>query len=104
MPFLSSVFPPAPYHPMAAGHLIVRCPCLAHRRLLLVLGGIALASCRLFDSRRTGREAGRLLAWLLWRGSSIDVYNEYDVCDVYKRYKDTRIQGYKDTRIQGYIE
>lgn len=64
MPFSSSVFPPAPYHPMAAGHLIVRCPCLAHRRLLLALGGIALASCRLFDSRRTGREAGRLGACL----------------------------------------
>lgn len=32
---------------------------------------IALASCRSFDSRRAGREAGRrLLAWILWRGSS----------------------------------
>ena len=100
MPFSSSAFPPVSYHPMAAerGACAVSsfgssspasCSSLA----------IALASCRLFDSRRTGREAGRLLAWLLWRGSSIDVYNEYDVCDVYKRYKDTRIQG-----CDGYIE
>lgn len=28
--------------------------------------------------------------------SSMDVYNEYDVCDVYKRYKDTKIQKYDE--------
>lgn len=97
MPFSSSAFPPAPYHPMAAGRKAVRrspfgssspasCPC-----------GIALAPCRLFDWMRRG---GRRGDWLLmYRGvvhhvSSIDVYNEYDVCDVYKRYKDTRIREY----------
>ena len=63
----------------------------------LVPGAVALASCRSFDSRRTGREAGGGL--LGYRGvahhaSSMNVYNEYDVCDLYKRYKDTRIREY----------
>lgn len=44
---------------------------LARYRLLLIPGAVALASCRPFDLRRTGREAGRrVLAWILWRGSS----------------------------------
>ena len=74
-------------------------PHLAHRRLFLVPGAVALASCRLSDSRRTGRKAGRRARLLGYCGvahrvSSMDVYNEYDVCDVYKRYKDIRIRKY----------
>ena len=95
MPFSSSVFSPAPcYHTVAAAWL-ARCSCLAHRRLLLVPGGIALASCRSFDlMRRDGRRDGWLLGYRgsARRGSAMSVYNEYDVCDVYKRYKDTRIR------------
>lgn len=100
MPFSSSAFPPAPYHHMAAGRGAVRRPPhLAHRRLFLVPGAVALASCRLSDSRRTGRKAGRRARLLGYCGvahrvSSMDVYNEYDVCDVYKRYKDIRIRKY----------
>lgn len=75
---------------------VVWVPCgvfhLVHRRLLFVLRWLSFLPRPVsFDSRRAEREAGRLLAWLSWRGSLIDVYNEYDVCDVYKRYKDTRI-------------
>ena len=45
------------------------------------------------ERRRDGRRDGGLLGYrgVVRRGSSIDVYNEYDVCDVYKRYKNTRI-------------
>ena len=101
MPFSSSAFPPAPYHHMAAGRVAVRRPPPPPIWLIvacfLVPGAVALASCRSFDSRRTGREAGGGL--LGYRGvahhaSSMNVYNEYDVCDLYKRYKDTRIREY----------
>lgn len=97
----SSAFPLALYHHMAAWRSLGRCPHLFHCRLLLVPGGIALASCRSFDlMRRDERRDGGLLGYrgAARRGSSMSVYNEYDVCDVYKRYKDTKIRGY-----DGYI-
>lgn len=72
MPFSSSVFPPAPYHPMAAGHLIVRCPCLAHRRLLLVLRWLSLLPRAAYSIRgeRDGRRDGWGLACVSACGSS----------------------------------
>lgn len=102
MPCSSSAFPPVSYHSMAAGRGAcavssfgssspASCSPLA----------IALASCRSFDlMRRDERRDGGLLGYrgAARRGSSMSVYNEYDVCDVYKRYKDTRIRGY-----DGYI-
>lgn len=56
---------------------------------------IALASCHSFDSIR-GRRDGRPLGYcgVAHNASSMNVYNEYDVCDIYKRYKDTRIREY----------
>lgn len=73
-----------------------RCSRLAHRRLFLAPGGIALASCRLPDLRRRDerRDDGCLLGYrrAAHHVSSMNVYNEYDVCDVYERYKDTRIR------------
>lgn len=49
MPFSSSAFPPAFYHPMVAGHVLraVSPPYLAHRRLLRVPVAIVLISFRL---------------------------------------------------------
>lgn len=59
---------------------------------------IALASCRQFDlTNGTGDGTrGCLLGYcgVAHHASSMDVYNEYDVCDIYKRYKNTRIREY----------
>ena len=52
------------------------------RRLLLVSGAVALASCRLSDlRRRDGRRGGGLLGYrgVVHHVSSMDVYNKYDV-------------------------
>lgn len=46
---------------------------------------------------RNGRRDGDCLlgyCGVAHRVSSMDVYNEYDVCDVYKRYKNTMIREY----------
>lgn len=59
---------------------------------------IALASCRQFDlTNETGDGTrGCLLGYcgVAHHASSMNVYNEYDVCDIYKRYKNTRIREY----------
>lgn len=99
VPFSSSAFPPAPYHPMAAGRGAVRRPHFgsslpaSHSRRLSLLPRAA-------HSIRGGRD-GRRGGWCLLgyygvahHASSMNVYNEYDVCDVYKRYKDTKIREY----------
>lgn len=99
MPFSSSEFPPAPYRPMAAGRGAVRrspfdssLPISRSRWLSLLP--------RAAHSIRGGRDGrldgGCLLGYrhVAYRVSSIDVYNEYDICDVYKRYKDTMIREY----------
>ena len=96
MPFSSSVFSPVSCHHMASEYVFVRCHHAAHCCLPLVPRAYRSCLVPLIRFDETRREAGRLLAWLSWRGSSIDVYNEYDVCDVYKRYKDTRIQEYDE--------
>ena len=103
MPFSSSTFPPVSYHPMATWYgfravsfiwLIVVC---------FVFPGLLLSSrfaCPVRDDGTGGGAAGCLFGYrrAAHHASSIDIYNEYDVCDVYKRYKDTRIRGY-----DGYI-
>ena len=99
MPFSSSEFPPAPYRPMAAGRGAVRRPPFGSslptsRSRWLSLLPRAAHSIR---GGRDGRlDGGCLLGYrhVAYRVSSIDVYNEYDICDVYKRYKDTMIREY----------
>lgn len=99
MPFSPSSFPPAPYRPMAAGRGAVRRPPFgsslpASRSRWLSLLPRAAHSIR---GGRDGRlDGGCLLGYrhVAYRVSSIDIYNEYDVCDVYKRYKDTMIREY----------
>ena len=48
------------------------------------------------DGTEDGRRGGGMLGYRdgARHDLSIDVYNEYDICDVYKRYKNTRIREY----------
>ena len=84
---------------MAAWRGVVRRPPFGSSSPASCLGAVALASCRLSDlRRRDGRRGGGLLGYrgVAHHSSSIDVYNEYDVCDVYEIYKDTRIREYDE--------
>ena len=89
----------APCHHMATGHLSGRASPFGSSPASCSRVLSALVSYRLSRLEAAGREAGRRM--LGYRGvvhhvSSINVYNEYDVCDVYKRYKNTRIRGYDE--------
>lgn len=99
MPFSPSSFPPALYHPMVAGRKAVRRPPFGSSSPAACSRGCrsCLVSPISIGDGRNGRRRGDCLLGyrhVAHRVSSMGVYNEYDVCDVYKRYKDTMIREY----------
>lgn len=96
-------FSPVPYHPMDAGYGLRAVSSIVFV-VCFLFPGLSLSSRFACLVRDDGTEDGRRGGGMLgYRGGarhdlSIDVYNKYDVCDVYKRYKNTRIREY-----DGYI-